>query len=263
MRLRPGAYVDAREWLAGSERERHLLKVRAAARALTPRAVYSHESAAAVHGIPVLGGFPDVVRASYEGPNGMSRREGVRWTRACWDPGDVQQCAGLQVTSLRRTAVDIARAGSLAQGVAALDHVFAHGVEHRGVTAWARRRRPFHGVAPLVRALEVARGLSESPLESLSLARIAELGFVLPTQQHELPADGGLFRVDFFWPEASVVGEADGRVKYATADDLWREKRREDGIRRLGFAVIRWSWSDAWTVSPLRDMLDQAGVPRV
>lgn len=263
MRVRPGAYVDAGDWQTASDRERHLLKVRAAAGALTHRAVYSHESAAAVHGIPILGGWPAVVRASYDGPNGMSARDGLRWTRARWEAGDVVTHAGLQVTSPRRTAVDLARAGSLAQGVVALDHVLARGVDHDEVSSWARARRPFHGVGPLVRALEVACGRSESPLESLSLARIAELGFVLPFQQHELSLNDGLFRVDFFWPDARVVGEADGRLKYANADDLWREKRREDAIRRLGLTVIRWSWSDAWTSMPLRVLLDRAGVPRV
>jgi hypothetical protein len=49
---------------------------------------------------------------------------------------------------------------------------------------------------------------------------------------------------DFAWP--GVVGECDGRLKYADRDVLWAEKRREDRIRALGLRVIRWGWDDAW-----------------
>ena len=41
-----------------------------------------------------------------------------------------------------------------------------------------------------------------------------------------------------------MVGEADGRLKYDTREVLYAEKRREDRLRALGLAVIRWGWSD-------------------
>lgn len=261
-RVRPGAYAPA-GWRAKPEREQHLLKVRAAARVLSSGTVFSHESAAAVHGIPVVGPWPSTVRASYESSHGMSSRTGLKWSRATWERDDVERVAGILVTSARRTAVDLARNGSLAQGVAALDHVIAAGIERGHLFEWASERRPFHGVARLERALRLAHGCSESPLESLSLARFAELGFVLPTQQHELAIDGRRFRVDFFWPDTEVVGEADGRLKYAVPGDLWREKRREDAIRRHVCAFIRWTWADAWHPARLAAILSSARVPRV
>jgi hypothetical protein len=115
----------------------------------------------------------------------------------------------------------------------------------------------------LERALGIARGLSESPLESLSLARFAQLGFAQPSQQYEVSVDGQFYRLDFFWEGARIAGEADGAQKYRQPGDLWREKRREDAIRRQVNAFVRWSWSDAWHGEPLARILAAADVPRL
>jgi len=67
-------------------------------------------------------------------------------------------------------------------------------------------------------------------------------------------ADGRLVgRSDFGWPAFGVLGEFDGKQKYGellrrpgqTAKDvLVDEKGREDKLRALGWAVIRWMWHD-------------------
>lgn len=261
-RIRPGAYVASAR-IPAAERERHLLKMRAAARVLATSLVFTHESAAALHGIPVLGPWPQTVRVGYDGPSGRTARAGIRWGRATWHEGDLIQSGGLVATSAHRTALDLARTGTLAQGVAALDHVIAGGIARDELVEWVRRHRPFHGVARVERALALAHGRSESPLESLSLARIAELGFAPPEQQHELAVDGHAYRLDFFWPEVEVAAEADGALKYVEPGDLWREKRREDAIRLHVRAFLRWSWSDAWHSAPLERILRSGGIPRV
>jgi hypothetical protein len=261
-RVRPGVFVSS-DWNSATHRERHLLKMRAATRVLTTRLVFSHESAAAVHGIPVVGTWPDRICVSYDGSAGRAPRVGVRWTRAAWDEGDVEVVAGFVVTSARRTALDLARTGSPAQAVAALDWVLARG-EQRGVLAeWLSEHRPIRGAHQLERALGIARGLSESPLESLSLARFAQLGFAQPSQQYEVSVDGQIYRLDFVWEGAGIAGEADGILKYLEPGDLWREKRREDAIRRQVSAFIRWSWADAWHGEPLARILAAAQVPRL
>jgi hypothetical protein len=263
VRLRPGAYVSAESWARASEREQHLARVRAAARSLTDRAVFSHESAAAVHGIPIAGGWPRVVHASYDGDGGMAARAGLRFSRARWSPGDVLDFGTMRVTSPRRTAADLARTAPFTQGVIALEHVLAAGIDRREFVAWVGAQRGVHGLRRAVRALDLCHGLSESPLESLSLARFAELGIPSPVQQQEFVVGGERFRVDFFWPQWGVVGEADGRLKYRDPQDLWREKRREDALRRVVGTVVRWTWQEAWRASPLAALLSAAGIPRV
>jgi very-short-patch-repair endonuclease len=57
------------------------------------------------------------------------------------------------------------------------------------------------------------------------------------------PADGWWCRVDMLWPEQHVVLEADGKIKY-TGAELWREKRRQLRLERLGYRVVRAIWSD-------------------
>jgi hypothetical protein len=42
---------------------------------------------------------------------------------------------------------------------------------------------------------------------------------------------------------------------------VWREKRREDRMRRLR-DVARWSWSDAHRTGPLCALLSEKGLPR-
>ncbi len=94
--------------------------------------------------------------------------------------------------------------------------------------------------------VEFADPRAESPLESRSRARLHKLGLPPPELQAEICDEAGVFvaRVDFLWAELGVVGEADGRAKYAkgAADVLWQEKQREDAIRRLGWEVVRWTF---------------------
>ena len=89
-------------------------------------------------------------------------------------------------------------------------------------------------------------GRRESPLESQSWAYFLRNRIPLPKLQVEIVDEWGDFvgRVDTLWSEARVIGEVDGRSKYATPDDVYREKRREDALRAMGFEVIRWGFSD-------------------
>jgi hypothetical protein len=64
VRLRPGAYLDAAAFDALRPEARHRLRVRAAGSALGARLAFSHLSAAAVHGLPLLFGEPDAVHVT-------------------------------------------------------------------------------------------------------------------------------------------------------------------------------------------------------
>jgi hypothetical protein len=161
-----------------------------------------------------------------------------------------------------RTAIDLARSCSLVRGVVALDHVFADGVDRDAVLDFVARRRPFAGVRRVECALAIARGLSESPLESISMVRFAEFGIPMPEQQVTFTLRGRRSaRVDFYWRDFGVIGEADGRLKYESPNDLWAEKQREDALRMVANRVIRWTWSDAWSGQPLIAILERAGIP--
>ena len=66
-----------------------------------------------------------------------------------------------------------------------------------------------------------------------------------------------------------MIGEFDGRVQYTETfgEDprtvLWREKRREDRLRRAGWSVVRWIWADLARPSVLAALLlDALGTRR-
>ena len=50
--------------------------------------------------------------------------------------------------------------------------------------------------------------------------------------------------MDMCWPDRRLVVEADGRKKYQGAEDLWKEKRRQDRIESQGWTVLRVSYGD-------------------
>ena len=84
----------------------------------------------------------------------------------------------------------------------------------------------------------------ETVLESISLARFIEAGIELPTPQVWVSgASGRSWRVDFLF-DGRVIGECDGAVKYAEADSLWKEKKRQADLEAAGFIVVRWTWEE-------------------
>jgi hypothetical protein len=51
-------------------------------------------------------------------------------------------------------------------------------------------------------------------------------------------------RLDFYWDEFGVAGEADGRSKYDTRQVLTAEKERQERLEDHGLVFVRWGWSD-------------------
>ncbi|VTR76897.1 type IV toxin-antitoxin system AbiEi family antitoxin [Cellulomonas hominis] len=269
VRVRRGMYADGTGWRDSADVQRHLLRVRAAARALGDP-VFSHRSAAAAWGIPVLGGWSDRVEVAVGPAAGGRSRNGVRRRTSTAPPRSVVR-DGLRVTPPATTVVDLARTESFASGLVAVDHALRELVRDRAVleseldrlgTAWGVRRAR--------RVLAAADPLSESPGESLSRARMVEHGVPAPVLQHVVAdALGAVGRVDFWWPDLRLVGEFDGRMKYRVAgvrdgraleERVWAEKLREDRLRALGLSVVRWTWADALDGAPLLRRLSAAGL---
>jgi hypothetical protein len=95
--------------------------------------------------------------------------------------------------------------------------------------------------------VQLADPRAESVLESLSRLRIIDSGLPAPEPQVTILDPAGHFcgRVDFYWDEFGVVGEADGMGKYDEArDSLIEEKKRQGWIEDTGLIVERWGWSD-------------------
>jgi very-short-patch-repair endonuclease len=220
---------------------------RAIAEALAhPGCLIGFDSAVVVHGLPTWSS-PGPEVSLVAGPGGHNgRRPGVIVHRIELQEKDVIR-SPVPITSVARTWLDATRVGGLVEGLVIGDAALRAGLVSRedlievGRTTLARR-----GIRAVDCALRHVDPTRETPLESASWAYFVGHRLPLPLMQVELRASGGRFvaRVDFLWKEARLVGEADGRWKYADADDLYAEKRREDDIRSEGFQMVRWGAQD-------------------
>ena len=272
-RVRRGVYLGSETWRSLSDVERHAVQMDAARLVARGEPVFSHESAAVRLGIPVLGALPERVRVVV--PPGRSRSSGAvqRLKRTLAEGEVVELDDGMRVTSPARTAVELAASRSLLTGIIAISHVRNRfGTPVAELAAVVRALGASAGVPRARIALERSSDGSESPLESLVVARCHDLGFALPEQQVVVRGiDGARYRIDFSWREGRVLGEADGRAKYfdpairgrSEADEvLWREKAREDAVRPLCERFLRVTWSEAWDGAMLERRLTAADVPR-
>ncbi|MEJ3656779.1 hypothetical protein WEH80_27850 [Actinomycetes bacterium KLBMP 9759] len=117
--VRRGSYVHGR--LPAEAEVRHALQVRAAMRELAADAVASHASAAVVHGLPVWGIRLERVQVTRARRSG-GRRGGRGHVRtADLDAAEVTVVAGIAVTSVARTVVDLARCEPFEQAVVVAD----------------------------------------------------------------------------------------------------------------------------------------------
>jgi hypothetical protein len=154
---------------------------------------------------------------------------------------------GLGVTSLARTAVDIAREYGIEDGVVACDQALRRGVPRSGLYDVLARMRSWPNVTLGRAAVRLADPGAENLAESLARMLVIELGFGTPSTQVWIEDGGRRVRVDLILN--GHIFEFDGKVKYtgefgAGPEVLWREKEREDWLRSLGFGISRIVWSD-------------------
>lgn len=268
-RVRRG--VDASTGSASSE-ERYLRLVRASSLTLTGQAVFSHESAAVLLGIPILGRWPEHIHLIAERrTGGRSQRDVVRH---CLGLADVPVVVvdGLAVTSPARTAFDIALTRSFAEAVVVTDAVLRlHQEAPEELTALVAAYGTRRGYQRARRVLAFADGRSGSVGESVSRTELDRLGFAAPDLQVEVVTDGRSEYGDFGWKRARVLGEFDGEVEYrldrhrlggSVEDVVIREKNRENRMRVEYPSIARWDWTDLREQRLARILL-RAGVPKV
>ncbi|KQS00442.1 hypothetical protein ASG12_05955 [Williamsia sp. Leaf354] len=229
--------------------------------------VLSHQSAATVHGLEML--RPNLRRVHLTtGTLSGGRRSSVRHEHVgVLGESDIVTVGGIRVTSLERTAVDVARTTTMgfAGALAVFDSALRLGAD-RGVME-AMMASSARGIGQARRALRHADGESENPGESWSRAQMIEAGLLTPRLQHEFSDRTGnvIARTDFDWA-GLLVGEFDGMAKYqkhlrpgeTPFDAMRREKEREDALRGLGIMVLRWTWRDlerGLVVPMIRDWL--------
>lgn len=265
MRLRQGVMVSSASWPDGAA-DQHLVRAHAE-QVANPEAVLSHESAAVAWGLP----SPDfsewheapvslTLPASAQG----SRHGGASWHIAHLSAADIARDAeGYRITSLARTAVDLAAGRPLPETLLILDGASrllvssfvgsprrSDYVNPRLVSAaraellQAAGRRSLARLRPVIDLVEPCR---ESPAESMTAGHLVLAGLPTPVFQAPIKTSMGTFYADFYWPAVRLIGECDGAVKYTSTDSILLEKEREQSIRDEGYGFVRWLAKHIWT----------------
>jgi predicted transcriptional regulator of viral defense system len=234
-RLRRGVYAPGPVWSAamGDDRARHLLTAAAALAVLGPGPVLSHASAARFHDLVLPRDLDHDVRLTHADQWRTGR--GYRIAAASLPPGDVLDTGSFAVTAAARTLVDCAREWSLVDAVVALDAaIFTECVQRAALTASVLQQSHWLGIGEAARALGLADGRAESPLETRGRLAFLDAGLPAPELQVDLHGPRGFVgRLDAWYEEAAVAVEFDGYVKYGAPRDgrtpaevAWEEKRR-------------------------------------
>ncbi|MDJ0338045.1 hypothetical protein [Cryobacterium sp. PH31-O1] len=288
IRLRRGVVVNAAGWDDLKAVEKYLLRMRAVAATRRAQPVFSHQSAAVLWGLPIVGRWPDAVHLMVGAPRSVHSKNGVIWHHDALSDEDVVTIDGMLVTSLVRTLLDLARTTPFLSAVASLDHGTTSRLilPNRSVVAGVSKEQLLdrlhqagacRGSRAAFEAISFSDNRSDSPGESLSRGQIHLCRFPAPDLQVTFPSvDGHNDTVDFRWIQrqelrtVKLLGEFDGFVKYTRAEYLrgrtidqvvWDEKVREDRVRLTsGHGMARWLWDTALRADRLRSLLLQAGL---
>lgn len=253
-RLRAGAYLPTPAWEAMSERDRHRCRARAVLVAARTPVVLSHASALQEYDTPAWRVPLDDVHVSRPDGRAGRRDAGVVQHRGDMTETDVQVHHGVPVMNPTRVALELAQLVDLETSLAATD-----GLLHAGLTTVEELRRCYERMTrwphslPTHLLLRLADGRSESVGESR--LRYLMYRYSLPPAEPQLPVrtSQGTRFLDLALPGYACWLEFDGRSKYlpdaaapgAPGEVVWREKQREDAIRRAtGWSCLRVVWAD-------------------
>ena len=239
----------------------HLARARGVLSRMGSSVVLSHDSAALAHGLPVATADPAVVHMTTPPPARVRVRSGYHVHVAPLEADDVTEVNGVRVTSLARTACDLARTADFPWAVAAADRVLRLGVRRAELFAGADAAPGAVGTRALREVAAFADGRAGSIAESVSRVTMRRAGIPAPELQVEvIGPEGWVATSDFGWRDRGVVGEMDGEAKYR--DRLERlkqspekvfgaERVRDDLIRRANWWPCHWGWKVAWDVGAL------------
>ena len=254
--IRFGVYADATLLQTASSSTRLAMHTVGAIIATTEPAVAYAASAAVLHELPLPQHFesiPWILRPTKTDTRSLHRdnalkiqRPDLRVVTHDFNRLQMTEIEGIPTVDDLHAAVTTSTVMNMGWSVALLDSVLWGQPDRAADVQAAVDEWPFlRGIGHVRKAARLARSGAQTPFESLS--RVALMSMNLPEPQLQVPfydADGLIGYADMYWESLRVIGEADGAVKYATREDLILEKQREDRLRRAGFGVVRWMWSD-------------------
>jgi len=221
--------------------------LRAALLACGEGAVVSHGTAAALHGF--WDHWPRLIDVTV--PNQKGRKiDGVRCRRCRYpEPEEIEVQRGVACTRPARTLVDLAGMVGLKTlrktvgraairkrlDLQAVDLAMHNARGRRGLRALELALLPYRtkdGKVPDLR----------SDFETLVLPQLLDMGLPRPGCNVWLHIEGERLLVDFFWEQARVVVETDGRETHETPMAFQDDRRRDQFLAAAGYRVLRVTW---------------------
>ncbi len=165
--------------------------------------------------------------------------------RRALHPSEVVYVNGVPVTSLERTAVDVALDLPTPEALITVDAAIRRGGDRKKMLAILEGMGSVRGCREARRTLDWADGHSESPLESRGRGELMLQGVPRPLSNVTFRFEGEEVRPDHWWEGLGIVGEADGAGKYdetkITDQPLWAERLRHGWLEnQLGLRVVRY-----------------------
>ena len=260
--VRWGVYVSQAVWYSLDDHVgRPRLEARAASLGMVMPHVLSHDSAAYLHGLPILEARPRLAHVTRFGVLGGRTKAGVKHHKAPFAPEQVTFVDGVPVLDLPRTVADIAREHGRRHGIVAACSALRAGVTRRELERAVEPMRSWPFVTHPRVSVAYADGGCESPGEALALLMVKELEIGDVQSQFGL-RDGRRTA----WVDVRIgrhLVEFDGHLKYDDPAVLWQEKRRQDWLCGFKLGMSRLTWTDVqadvWKATQrrlLREILD-------
>lgn len=211
-------------------------------RGLPEGSAFSGRTAARLHGLDIPPGRrPEAITP----PDlGIADRVEATVRRVSLAAGDIVHRRGFPVTSILRTAFDLAGRLPLVDAVAVLDMALHMGlVQVEAIREYLAAHAEMPGVARARRALAHVEPKSESPMESRLRMLLVLGGLPRPAAQVDLFTPVGAFvaRADLFYADAGLAVEYDGDHH---RDQLVSDNRRQNRIEDLGVSLLRYTGAD-------------------
>ena len=205
------------------------------------RAVVTGVTASALHGAKWVDARKTPIELNY--PNNKSPHGIVTRDETLLDD-EVQTLHGLPVTTLPRTAFDLARRGTIRQAVARLDALAnaAHWSRKDDVLDLLPRHPRLSGVPRVPEVLDLMDAGAQSPRETWLRLLLIEAGFPRPRTQIPLygPGEGRpRYYLDMGWEDMMLAVEYDGEHHRTSRDTYTYDIIRSDFIHDLGWRMIR------------------------
>ncbi|MDO4883616.1 MAG: hypothetical protein Q3991_01575 [Rothia sp. (in: high G+C Gram-positive bacteria)] len=259
IRLAQGQYMSASEWAKLNPNDRHLARIIAHARTLRDP-IFSHRSAAIIHGIETLS-VPD--RLQVLGSGGASNIDlQYRQDEPSHRATIMAVPGGIRVIDPLTAVIGSVRETDFAEGMVIAESALQSLPEitydelHASLMAVRRCR----GAKNAHRVAAAMSTLSASPAETLARVALLNLG-LKPTQQHLIPTPLKAFRVGAALIEHGVVVEVTNTQQRASIQDALAEESRAEAIRGEGWEFVQLTWADVrYNPATVRHKLHRLGV---